>query len=169
MNAVGESFNQGRLAVSSLHEIAFWDTATHKVGRRYICMAGRAPAATPPWRNFLIREQPVSSFLTNAAADNQHRMRVIRQYHMGACRRHGKIAPSLGHKPLAGLRRFMGQCFGFGLRRNAPAKCQRLNFARHIYSAARRTVVVYQEGASWLFPDLWEDLSPPYRRLNAAT
>ena len=25
MNAVGESFNQGRLAVSSLHEIAFWE------------------------------------------------------------------------------------------------------------------------------------------------
>ena len=77
-----------------------------------------------------------------------------------------KLRRHLGINRWAGLRRFMGQCFGFGLRRNAPAKCQRLNFARHIYSAARRTVWFYQEGASWLFPDLWEDLSPPYRRFE---
>ena len=74
MNAVGESFNQGRLAVSSLHEIAFWEYGNPQGRAAVYLHGGPGAGGNAAMAEFLIREQPVSSFLTNAAADNQHRM-----------------------------------------------------------------------------------------------
>ena len=123
-------------------------------------MAGRAPAATPPWRNFLIREQPVSSFLTNAAADNQHRMPSDNTTwalvaDMEKLRRH------------LGINRWLvcggswGSALALAYAETHPQSVSAL-ILRGIFTLRRAELLwFYQEGASWLFPDLWEDFIAP--------
>ena len=162
MNAVGESFNQGRLAVSSLHEIAFWEYGNPQ-GRAAVYLHGGPGAGgnaamaeffNPRTTRIILFDQRGCGQSTPHAelSDNTTWALVA---DMEKLRRH------------LGINRWLvcggswGSALALAYAETHPQSVSAL-ILRGIFTLRRAELLwFYQEGASWLFPDLWEDFIAP--------
>ena len=162
MSTVGKAFNQGRLAVSSLHEIAFWEYGSPQ-GRAAVYLHG-GPGA--------------GSNAAMAEFFNPQTTRIILfdQRGCGQSTPHAELSDNTTWTLVAdmeklrlhlGISRWLvcGGSWGSALAlAYAETHSQSVSalILRGIFTLRRAELLwFYQEGASWLFPDLWEDFIAP--------
>ena len=100
---------------------------------------------------------------TSAAAAARHPTRALEAnttWHLVADIE--RLRVMAGCRPLARVRRLVGIDPGARLRRDTPRAGHGARAAGHLHRApARRSRWYYQDGASWLYPDLWEGFLAP--------
>ena len=126
-------------------------------------MAGRVRRCSPDHRRLFDPERYCVLLFDQRGCGRSTPACLARHQHdLAPGRRHRAAAQLAGRRAMAGVRRLLGLDAGAGLcARRIRRRCREL-VVRGIFTLRRAELRwYYQEGASWLFPDLWEGFLAP--------
>ena len=163
-----EPYETGELFVGDGNRV-YWEQSGNPDGKPVVFLHGGPGAGTSAWhRRFFDPERYRIVLFDQRGCGRSHaarertRGRPAAQHDLAPRRRHGAAAPQPRHRPLAGVRRLVGERARARLRAGAPRGGDRARAARHLHAAPLTSSSGSTRAAPRsIFPDLWEDFIAP--------
>ena len=157
-----EPFDDGFLKVSDLHTVHYEQVGNPEGKKVVFLHGGPGGGLDADYRRYFDPARwHLVLFDQRGCGKSTPARGAAREHDLGPRRRHRAAARAPRHRQVARLRRELGQHARPRLRGDPPRALTGL-ILRGIFLLRRKELLwFYQEGASWLFPDAWDEYLKP--------